>query len=51
VYLIPLGWLNAKRSICLIKTIFGVECFGCGITRAIIAAVQLNFTSAFNLTN
>ena len=46
LFFIPLEWLNKQHSICLIKNIFGVECFGCGIARAIIAGVQLDFTKA-----
>ena len=46
LYSIRLEWLNKQHTICLIKNIFGVECFGCGITRAIIASVQLDFTKA-----
>ena len=46
LFFIPLEWLNKQHSICLIKNIFGIECFGCGITRAIIAGVQLDFTKA-----
>jgi hypothetical protein len=46
LYLIPLDWLNKHHSICLIKNIFGFECFGCGITRAIVSGVQLNFIKA-----
>lgn len=47
-YLVPLNWLNEQHSICLIKNIFGVECFGCGITRAIISAIQFDLKSAFH---
>ncbi len=46
LYIIPLDWLNKQHTICLIKNIFGVECFGCGITRAIISVVQLDFIRA-----
>ena len=46
LFYIPLEWLNKQHSICLIKNIFGVECYGCGITRAIISGVQLDFTKA-----
>jgi hypothetical protein len=46
LYLIPLDWLNKQHTICLIKNIFGVECFGCGITRAIVSGVQLDFIRA-----
>lgn len=48
LYLVPLNWLTKQHSICLIKNIFGVECFGCGITRAIISAIQFDFKSAYN---
>jgi hypothetical protein len=47
LYLVPLYWLNKQHSICLIKNIFGVECYGCGIARAIISAIQFNFVSAY----
>lgn len=46
LFFIPLEWLNKQHSICLIKNIFGVECYGCGITRAIISGIQLDFTKA-----
>ena len=46
LFFIPLEWLNKQHSICLIKNIFGIECYGCGITRAIISGVQLDFTKA-----
>jgi hypothetical protein len=47
LYLVPLDWLNKQHSICLIKNIFGIECFGCGISRAIISAIQFDFTNAY----
>ena len=46
LFFIPLEWLNKQHSICLIKNIFGIECYGCGITRAIISGVQLDFIKA-----
>ena len=46
LFFIPLEWLNKQHSICLIENIFGFECYGCGITRAIISGVQLDFTKA-----
>jgi hypothetical protein len=46
LYFIPLEWLNKQHTICLIKNIFGVNCFGCGITRAIISGVQFKFSNA-----
>ena len=46
LFFMPLEWLNKQHSICLIKNIFGIECYGCGITRAIISGVQLDFIKA-----
>jgi len=46
--MVSLDNLESKRSICLIKNLFGVECYGCGITKAIIASIQLDFVRAFN---
>jgi hypothetical protein len=48
LYIIPSSWLNSGHSLCLIKNIWGRECYGCGITRAIVSAVQLDFEAAFN---
>ena len=39
---------EGKPSICLIRNLFGIECWGCGITKAVIAAIQLDFVRAFN---
>jgi hypothetical protein len=47
LYFIPVEWLNKQATICLFKNILGIECYGCGITRAIISGVQLNLRSAF----
>lgn len=47
LFMVPLDWLNKQPTICLVKNIFGINCFGCGITRAVISGVQLNFTKAF----
>ena len=46
LHFIPIEWLNKQPTICLFKIIFGFKCYGCGITRAIISGVQLNFQSA-----
>lgn len=35
-------------SICPIKNIFGISCFGCGMTRGFIAILKLDFKSALN---
>lgn len=46
LYMIPLDWLNKQHTICLVKNIFGVNCFGCGITRAVISGLQLDLIKA-----
>ncbi len=33
---------------CPIKAIFGVSCAGCGLTRAMVCAIKLDFVNAFN---
>jgi len=48
LFVVPVDWLNGQRSVCLFKNIFGVECWGCGITRAVLSTIQFNFTAAFN---
>ncbi|MCI8589394.1 MAG: DUF2752 domain-containing protein [Clostridiales bacterium] len=35
-----------KTSLCPIYYIWGKKCFGCGMTRAFISILQLNFTAA-----
>ncbi|MDR1679958.1 MAG: DUF2752 domain-containing protein [Prevotellaceae bacterium] len=48
LYFIPLDWLNSQHSICLFKNLFGRECYGCGITRAVLSAIQFDFVNAWH---
>jgi hypothetical protein len=48
LYFVSLNFLNQQHSICLFKNIFGKECYGCGITRAVISVIQFNFTAAWH---
>lgn len=34
-------------SLCPINALFGINCFGCGMTRGFIAILSLNFESAY----
>jgi hypothetical protein len=47
LYFIPIDWLEHQHSICLFKNIVGIECWGCGITRALVSAIQFDFLSAW----
>jgi len=46
-YFVPLDWLNNQHSVCLYKNITGHECYGCGMTRAIVSAIHFQFKSAY----
>ena len=47
IYAIPYELWFSGESICLIKILTGRECWGCGITRAIVSALHLDFVKAF----
>gem|GEM_PF-661450 len=44
---VPTSWIESRRSICLIRTLFGVPCPGCGMTRAISCIFHGHFKRAF----
>jgi hypothetical protein len=48
LFFVPVDWLNEQHTICLFKNLIGHECWGCGITRAVISTVQFDFTAAFH---
>src|SRR5260370_28667288 len=45
---VPTSWLEARRSFCLIRNVFGVRCPGCGMTRAISCVFHGHFKRAFD---
>ena len=47
LYTIPTEGIYNGDSICIYTRIFGVECWGCGITRAIFSALYLRFAEAW----
>lgn len=44
LYNIPIE--NSMESICIYKRIVGKECFNCGMTRAFLSVLHLNFNDA-----
>ena len=48
-YLVPEGWIMQGHSICLVHNLFGVECWGCGMTRALYSLMHLRFADAWHL--
>jgi hypothetical protein len=46
LFFVPLQWIEHQHSICIYKFITGNECYGCGITRAILSAMHLKFYEA-----
>jgi hypothetical protein len=47
LYIVPAEWLENQHSICIYKNLTGNECYGCGMTRAIISAMHFQFEKAF----
>ena len=47
IYAIPAESVFNGKSICVFTNIFGVECWGCGITRAIFSALYFRFAEAW----
>ncbi|WP_371025168.1 DUF2752 domain-containing protein [Paraclostridium ghonii] len=47
IYLIPISYIES-RSFCLWYNLFGVKCFGCGMTRAFFNFSRLNIEKALN---
>ncbi len=48
LFLIYAYLLNASSMHCLILQLSGIRCLGCGMTRALISALHLDFKAAFS---
>ena len=48
LFLIPFDWLVKQHSICLFKCITGKECYGCGMTRALLSAMHFRVSDAYH---
>ena len=47
LYAIPLENICNGKTICFFTNVFGVECWGCGITRAIFSALHFRLYDAW----
>ncbi|MDF2191954.1 DUF2752 domain-containing protein [Paraflavitalea sp. CAU 1676] len=45
--ILPADFFDQGESVCLSKVIFDVECFACGLTRACMHLIHLEFEEAF----
>lgn len=45
--LLPADFFDGRESICLSKVFFGFECYACGMTRACMHLIHLDFEEAY----
>lgn len=45
--ILPADFFDKGESICLSKVIFNVECYACGLTRACMHLIHLQFEEAY----
>ena len=48
LFALPVSKLDSLPSICLFKNILGVQCPGCGITRAFLSVLHFRFAEALH---
>jgi hypothetical protein len=46
--LLPADYFDKGDSICLSKTLAGIECYACGLTRATMHFIHFEFQEAWN---
>ena len=47
LFLLPLNWVENQHTVCIFKNLTGHECYGCGMTRAIVCTFHLCFVKAW----
>jgi hypothetical protein len=45
---LPANYFDTGESLCLSVRLFDIECFGCGITRAIMHLIHFDFAAAWS---
>jgi len=51
LYSIPINNIPLFDNICLYKSIFGIECWNCGMTRAFLYTLHLDFETAIKFNS
>jgi Protein of unknown function (DUF2752) len=44
----PKGFFDNRQSLCLSVLLFDVQCYGCGLTRACMHLIHLDFETAYH---
>lgn len=47
LWCIPAERIMHGHSVCLFRNLFGTECYGCGMTRALFSLLHLDFGAAW----
>lgn len=45
--LLPANFFDEGQSLCVSKLVAGIDCYGCGMTRAIMHLIHLDFAAAY----
>ncbi len=48
LFFLPKDYFDEGQSVCLSVVIFDIQCYGCGMTRAIQHMIHLDFMEAFH---
>jgi hypothetical protein len=48
LFIIPKDYFNSGKTVCLSVAIFDLECWGCGITRAIMHLIHFDIEAAWD---
>ena len=46
LFILPADYFDNGQSICASVLLFDIECYGCGMTRAVMHLIHLEFTKA-----
>lgn len=46
--ILPATYFDTGESICVSKVVFNIECYGCGMTRAMMHLIHFNFKEAWD---